>query len=389
MNTLHPVTLASRLHDIPPFHVMELLSRAQELEALGRDIIHMEVGEPDFPSPQPVIDAAQKFISNGQVRYTPALGLPTLREAISAFYAKQYNAQVPASRIVITAGASGALLLAIASLTNPGDEWLLTDPGYPCNRQFIQTFNGTVNALPVSAESNFQPTVAQVSHAWRAQTRGLLVASPSNPTGTLIEKAELIGLADCVADRHGTLIVDEIYQGLVYGQTAESVLSYRNDVFVVNSFSKYFGMTGWRLGWLVVPEGYTRPVEMLAQHLFIAASTPAQHAALSAFSPDNLQILEERRTTFAERRMVLLEGLRKLGMHVNAEPKGAFYIYANVSKLCTDSMQLAHSLLEKAGVATTPGLDFGSYRADQHLRVAYTADVERIREAINRIHSVL
>lgn len=381
--------LASRLNSIPPFHVMELLTRAQELEAQGRDIIHMEVGEPDFPTPPNIVEAAQRFLSAGRVRYTPALGLPALREAISAFYASHYDAQVPAERIAITAGASGALLLAIAALTNPGDEWLLTDPGYPCNRQFIQAFNGTVNALPVGADTCYQPTREQIESAWSPATRGLLVASPANPTGTLIEQTELAGLADLVQQRGGTLIVDEIYQGLVYGRPRETVLRTRNDVFVVNSFSKFFGMTGWRLGWLVVPEACIRSVELLSQHLFIAASTPAQHAALAAFTPATLALLEERRRILDERRIALLGGLQSLGMQIGAEPHGAFYVYANVAALASDSMQLAHRLLEKAGVATTPGLDFGSHRAAEHLRVAYTADLARMQEAIERIRIAL
>lgn len=389
MNDLPSARLATRLHGIPPFHVMELLTRAQELEAQGRDIIHMEVGEPDFATPPAVAEAAREFLRTGQVRYTPALGLTALREAISQFYAVRFHAEVPAERIVVTAGASGALLLAIAALTNPNDEWLLTDPGYPCNRQFIQAFNGTVNALPVNAAGDFQPTLEQVGKAWSQRTRGLLIASPSNPTGTLIRREVLDALAGFVSGQGGSLIVDEIYQGLVYGQEAESILSRRNDVFVVNSFSKYFGMTGWRLGWLVVPEGYTRPVEMLAQHLYISASTPAQHAALAAFTPDNLDLLETRRKTFDERRKALLVGLRSLGMQIGAEPRGAFYIYANISALSFDSMQLAHRLLEEAGVATTPGLDFGAHRAHEHLRVAYTAEVERINEAIRRMRSVI
>ena len=381
--------LATRLRDIPPFHVMELLARAQELQALGQDIIHMEVGEPDFPTPEPVIEAAQKFLAAGLVRYTPALGLPALREAISDFYVRHYSANVPAERIVITAGASGALLLAIAALTNPGDEWLLTDPGYPCNRQFIQAFNGTVQTLPVGADSNFQPSAEQVASAWTTRTRGLLIASPSNPTGTLIDEENLDSLANLVSASGGSLVVDEIYQGLVYGQKATSVLSRRKDIFVVNSFSKYFGMTGWRLGWLVVPEGYTRPVEMLAQHLFIAASSPAQHAALAAFSEKNLAILEERRAIFDSRRKTLLQGLRSLGASIDTEPAGAFYVYARVSGLSDNSMELAHRLLEKAGVATTPGQDFGTYRAQEHLRIAYTATEARIEEAIQRMRTAI
>lgn len=381
--------LATRLQGIPPFHVMELLSRAHELAAQGRDIIHMEVGEPDFPTPPTIVEAGMRFLSGGQVRYTPALGLPELREAISGFYACHYGADVPADRIVITAGASGALLLAIAALTNPGDEWLLTDPGYPCNRQFVQAFSGVVKPLPVGADTNFQPTPHQIEQAWTDRTRGLLVASPANPTGTLIGQTELARFADIARQHQGALIVDEIYQGLVYGHTRESILSRRDDVFVVNSFSKYFGMTGWRLGWLVVPEGCTRALEMLGQHLYIAASTPAQHAALAAFTAETLELLEERRRILDARRKFLLEGLRHLGMKIESEPTGAFYIYANTEAFGPDSMQLAHLFLERAGVAATPGKDFGSFRADSHLRIAYTAEIDRMQEAVERLRGIL
>ncbi|WP_018607790.1 pyridoxal phosphate-dependent aminotransferase [Uliginosibacterium gangwonense] len=389
MQTQRPSLLAERLNGIPPFHVMELLARAQQLQAQGKDVIHMEVGEPDFPTSEPVLAAARAFLDNGQVRYTPALGLPQLRAAISDFYRTQFQAAVPAERIVITAGASGALLLTVAALTNPGEEWLLTDPGYPCNRQFIQAFGGKVKALEVDASTAYQPSPAQIDAAWGPNTKAALVASPSNPTGTLIKPDVLNTLADIAAQHGGCLLVDEIYQGLVYGQAASTVLAMRDDVFVVNSFSKYFGMTGWRLGWLVVPEEFTRHVEKLAQHLYIAPSTPAQYAALAAFSAENLAILEARRQAFGERRNTLLTGLRALGFGIDSEPEGAFYIYANVAHLGGDSMALAHRLLEQAHVATTPGIDFGSHRAEQHLRIAYTTEVARIEEALARIKTAL
>ncbi|PLK48882.1 pyridoxal phosphate-dependent aminotransferase [Uliginosibacterium sp. TH139] len=389
MSAILPDSLAARLRGIPPFHVMELLARAQALEAQGHDIIHLEVGEPDFPSPEPVIRAAQAFLAKGQVRYTPAVGLPALREAISGFYAERFSANVDPERIIITAGASGALLLAVAALTNPGDEWLLTDPGYPCNRQFVQAFNGSVRTLPVSATTAWQPTAEQLGAAWGPHTKGLLLASPANPTGSVLSPTELNALCANARAAGKQVIVDEIYQGLVYGETASSVLGQRQDIFVVNSFSKYFGMTGWRLGWLVVPEGFARPVEMLAQHLFIAASTPAQHAALAAFSSECLEILELRRQAFASRRNGMLKGLRELGFGIGHEPAGAFYIYANIAGLATDSMEFAHRLLDQAGVACTPGKDFGDWQAAAHLRLAYTADETRIAEALERIRSVL
>lgn len=381
--------LAERVRHIPPFHVMELLGKAQTLQASGRDIIHMEVGEPDFPTPAPVIAAAQEFLSRGEVRYTPASGLPALREAIAAHYWNQLGAQISPERIIITAGASGALLLAIAALTNPGEEWLLTDPGYPCNRQFIQAFEGVAKTIRVGSETNYQPTQAQIREAWSSKSKGLLVASPANPTGTLIGRTEMDAMASLMHELGGVLIVDEIYQGLVYDEPASTVLERHDDVFVVNSFSKYFGMTGWRLGWLVAPEAYSRNIEMLAQHLYIAASTPAQHAALAALKPECIGILEERRASFASRRKVLLEGLAESGFGVDSKPGGAFYVYANTSALCDDSMKLAHRLLEHGGVATTPGADFGDWHAAGHLRLAYTTTEARIEEALSRIRACL
>lgn len=377
--------LARRMADIQPFHVMELMRRAHELEAQGRDVIHMEVGEPDFPTPAPIIEAATRFLARADVHYTAALGLPQLREAISAFYRDRFGADVPPERIAVTPGASGALMLALAVTTDPGDEWLLADPGYPCNRHLVRSFEGTSRAIPVDARTRFQPTASQVEAAWSTSTRGLLVASPSNPTGTLLDAAELTSLRATVLARGGTLIVDEIYQGLTYGVESSTVLGSMDDVFVVNSFSKYFGMTGWRLGWLVAPEPYVREVEKLAQHFFIAASTPAQHAALAAFAPTTLEILEERREQFAQRRATLLPALRELGFIVSTEPQGAFYVYADVSALTDDSEALARRFIEEAGVAVTPGLDFGDHLAHKHLRIAYTTRRERLLEACERL----
>ena len=387
--TLSAGPLASRAREIEPFHVMELLARAQALEASGRDIIHMEVGEPDFPTPAPVVDAAQRFLAQGQVRYTPALGLPALREAISAYYATRFGVAVPASRIIVTAGASGALLLALAALTQPGDAWLVPDPGYPCNRHFVRAFEGIAQALPVHAHDAFQPTLEQVRQAWAAHTRGLMVASPSNPTGTLISPALLEQLAGFVSERNGALIVDEIYQGLSYGVAPSTALAMPHPCFVINSFSKYFGMTGWRLGWLVAPEAYVRDLEKLAQHFFISPSTPAQHAALAAFTPETIAILEQRRDAFARRRDVLCAGLRALGFDVPAEPEGAFYVYADVSRHAKDSAAFAHHLLETAGVAATPGIDFGQQSPERWLRFAYTTDEARIEEALARMKQAL
>lgn len=381
---------STRLDEIQPFHVMELLRRARELEAQGRDIIHMEVGEPDFPTPQPIVEAATRFIAGGDVHYTPGLGLPALREVIARFYHDRFGADVSPERIIVTSGASGALMLALAATTDPGDEWLLPDPGYPSNRHLVRSFEGGARALPVDAASRYQPTPAQVDAAWSERVRGLMVATPSNPTGTLLSTVEIAALHGVTHARRGVLLVDEIYQGLTYGVESSTALAHpalnaADDLFIVNSFSKYFGMTGWRLGWLVAPSGIVRDVEKLAQHFFISPSTPAQHAALAAFRPETLEILEARRREFAARRDTLLPALRSLGFTVATEPQGAFYIYADVSKLAADSEALARRLIEEAGVAATPGLDFGHHLPRQHLRIAYTTRRERLLEAAERI----
>ena len=380
---------ARRMADIQPFHVMEILKRAHELAASGRDIIHLEVGEPDFPSPAPIVEAAQRFLAGGHVHYTPALGLTALRDAIARFYHDRFGADISPERIIVTPGASGALMLALAALTDPGDEWLLPDPGYPSNRHLVRSFEGKPRALPVDASTRFQPTPTQVAAAWTPRTRGLMVASPANPTGTLLSLDEIVALQQAVTSRGGVLVVDEIYQGLNYGADACTALARLDDVFVVNSFSKYFGMTGWRLGWLVAPEAYVRDIEKLAQHFFISPSTPAQHAALAAFAPATVAILEERRHEFAERRNALLPALRDIGFQFATEPQGAFYLYADISGIAEDSQSLARRLIEEAGVATTPGVDFGDNAPERHLRIAYTTSTERLLEAAERIARVL
>jgi aspartate/methionine/tyrosine aminotransferase len=383
------MNIAARMAQIAPFHVMELMARAQALEAEGRSIIHLEVGEPDFATADPILEAAQRFLSGGHVHYTAALGLPQLREAISGFYQMRYGLDISPERIVVTAGASGALLLALGVLVNPGDEWLLPDPGYPCNRHFVRLLEGIPVSLPVAAGSNYQPTVEQLTRSWTAMTRGLLVASPANPTGTLIDPDTMATLANAVTVRGGTLLVDEIYHGLTYDVDAASALAISDDIFVINSFSKYFGMTGWRLGWLVAPQRYVREIEKLAQNLYIAPSTVAQHAALAAFGPETTTILESRRGEFCLRRDLLVPGLRSLGFGISTEPQGAFYVYADSAALAEDSFELAEQLLTKAGVAATPGLDFGSNAPKSHMRFAYTIDRSQIEEGLARMAKFL
>ncbi|PKO85817.1 MAG: aminotransferase [Betaproteobacteria bacterium HGW-Betaproteobacteria-12] len=376
---------AARLADIAPFHVVELFTRARQLEATGRDIIHMEVGEPDFPTPEPIRQAAIKAIEQGQTFYTEALGLPALREAISRFYRQRYGVAVPAARIAVTNGASGALNLAFACLADPGSDWLLADPGYPCNRHILRTYEGRPRALPVGPDCNFQPSPAQVATAWRDQTAGLLVASPANPTGTLLTLPELVALADVCRERQGHFLVDEIYHGLTYEVDAPTACAAGTDIWVINSFSKYFQMTGWRLGWMVIPEDYVRDIEKLAQNLVLCPSTPAQHAALAAFDPETIAILETRRDEFRKRRDFLAPALESIGLRVTARPEGAFYLYCDCSALADDSFTLARDLLEKTGVAATPGLDFGSNAPERHIRFAYTTNIDRLAEAVERL----
>lgn len=376
---------AARLADIAPFHVVELLTRARQLEAEGRDIIHMEVGEPDFPTPPAIAAAAVNAINAQKTLYTQALGLPELREAISGFYRQRYGIGVPASRIAVTNGASGALNLAFACLTDPGREWLLADPGYPCNRHILRTYEGMPVSLPVDQRSNFQPTPDQVAAAWTEKTAGLLVASPANPTGTLLTQPEMTALAETCRTRNGHFLVDEIYHGLTYEVDAPTACAAGNDIWVINSFSKYFQMTGWRLGWMVIPEAYVRDVEKLAQNLTLCPSTPAQHAALAAFLPETIALLEDRRTEFRRRRDFLAPALESLGFKVTAKPEGAFYLYCDCSELAADSFPFARELLEEAGIAATPGLDFGSNAPERHIRFAYTTNLARLAEAVERL----
>ena len=376
---------SARSQDIEPFHVMALLERAQQLEAMGRDVIHLEIGEPDFTTASPIIEAGQKALAQGHTKYCSARGLAALRNAISLHYQKRYGLSIDPERILITPGGSGSLLLAASLLVDPGKHWLLADPGYPCNRHFLRLVEGAAKLVPVNAAESYQLNAALVDRHWDANTVGALVASPANPTGTLLSKSELALLANATKARGGHLVVDEIYHGLTYGCDAHSVLEVDDDAFVLNSFSKYFGMTGWRLGWLVAPENAVSQLEKLAQNLYISASSIAQHAALACFTPQSEAIFEARRAEFAKRRDYLLPALRALGFKIEVEPQGAFYLYADVSALTDDAYALCHHLIETEFVAITPGLDFGRHRAAQHVRFAYTQPLPRLEEAVKRI----
>jgi aspartate/methionine/tyrosine aminotransferase len=381
--------IAHRMERIKPFYVMDLLARARDMERAGRDLVHMEVGEPDFPSPAPVLEAGERALRAGLTHYTPALGLMELRESIAAHYADAFGVALDAGRIVVTPGASGALQLALGVLVDPGDEVLMADPGYPCNRHFVEMFNGVPVSIPVGGDTGYQLTAERVAAAWTPRTRAVLVASPSNPTGTLLPPEQLRALWQVVGERGGSLIVDEIYHQLVFDHPPRTALSLSPELFVVNSFSKYFGMTGWRLGWLVAPQSYVSAVDRLAQNIFLAAPTLSQHAALAAFAPETLVITEQRRREFARRRDFLLPALRSLGFQLPLTPEGAFYLYADCSALVADSFSFTEDLLESAGVVVTPGRDFGSHRAASHVRFAYTTAMDRLEQGVERIGGFL
>ena len=376
---------SARSRAIEPFHVMALLARANQLQAEGCDVIHLEIGEPDFTTAAPIVAAGQAALAAGHTRYTAARGLPALREAIAAFYGSRYGLSIDAERILVTPGGSGSLLLAASLLVDPGKHWLLADPGYPCNRHFLRLVEGAAQLVPVGPQERYQLTPQSVAQHWNEDSVGALVASPANPTGTLLGRDELAALSSSLKARGGHLVVDEIYHGLTYGVDASSVLEVDDDAFVLNSFSKYFGMTGWRLGWLVAPEAAVPELEKLAQNLYISAPSMAQHAALACFEPATIAIFEERRAAFAERRDFLLPALRELGFRIAVEPEGAFYLYADISAFGGDAFAFCLHFLETEHVAFTPGLDFGRHQAGHHVRFAYTQSLPRLQQAVERI----
>jgi aspartate/methionine/tyrosine aminotransferase len=383
--------LSEQARRVEPFHVMRLLARAGEIESLGRSVVHMEVGEPDFPTPGPILEAGQRALADGHTRYTSAGGLPALRRAIAAYYAERYDAPVGPERILVTPGASGALQLVFLALLDPGDRVLICDPSYPCYRQVLQLMGVQPIAVPVGPDTDYQLTAALAEAAWVPGVRAVVVASPSNPTGSSIASEVLTDLYALCRDRGAALVVDEIYQGLTYDVPDRTALSLGSaDLYVINSFSKYFGMTGWRLGWLAGPADGVEVMERMAQNLFIAANTPAQRAALAAFDPATIEILETRRLAFQRRRDRLLPALRDLGFGIPVQPSGAFYLYARLPEgLEVDSMTFTSRMLEEAGVALTPGHDFGRHDAGRHVRFAYTREVEDLDEGVRRIRDWL
>ncbi len=391
--------IAQRAERIEPFYVMEVAKAAsalaREVAHTDRPVVFLNIGEPDFTAPPAVQQAAAQCVASGQTQYTQALGTDALRQAISGWYAQRFGVQVPARRIVVTAGASAALHLACLALIDQGDEILMPDPSYPCNRHFVSAAEGTAVMVPSTAAERFQLSADKVQATWGPKTRGVLLASPSNPTGTSIDPAELRRIHEVVSKRGGITMVDEIYLGLshddTYGQTA---LAISDEIISINSFSKYFNMTGWRLGWLVVPDALVPVIERLAQNLFICASTVSQQAALACFTPESLAIYEQRRAEFKVRRDYFIPALNALGLTVPVMPDGAFYAWADCSAACEklglkDSWDFAHAALHQAHVAITPGRDFGNFETARFVRFSTANSMAELKTAIERLKAWL
>ena len=391
--------ISTRAGRIEPFYVMEVAKAAQALarEVAGtrEPMIFLNIGEPDFTAPPLVQEAAQRAVQSGATQYTQSLGLEQLRERISGWYAQRFGVDVPARRIVVTAGASAALQLACLALIDAGDEILMPDPSYPCNRHFVSAAEGTAVLIPTTAQERFQLSADKVRAAWNTKTRGVLLASPSNPTGTSIAPDELRRIHGVVQERGGITLIDEIYLGLsyddAYGQTA---LAIDENIISINSFSKYFNMTGWRLGWMVVPEALVPVVERLAQNLFICASTIAQHAALACFEQDSIAEYERRRAEFKARRDYFIPELQRLGLSVPVMPDGAFYAWADCSAACerlgvNGSWDFAFELMRRAHIAVTPGRDFGTMDTQRFVRFSTANSMAQLQESVARLQTLL
>jgi aspartate/methionine/tyrosine aminotransferase len=395
--------IARRAQRIEPFYVMEVAKAAaalaREVAQTSRPMIFLNIGEPDFTAPPLVQEAAARAIHDGSTQYTQATGLQELRERISGWYASRFKADVAPARIVITAGASAALQLACLALIEAGDEILMPDPSYPCNRHFVSAAEGNAVLVPTTADERFQLSGAKVQAAWTAKTRGVLLASPSNPTGTSIAPEELRRIHEFVLSRGGITLIDEIYLGLSYeerfGQTALAMAGgLGNSIISINSFSKYFNMTGWRLGWMVVPEEIAPVIERIAQNLFICPSTIAQHAALACFEPDSLAEYERRRAEFRARRDYFIPQLNRLGLSVPVLPDGAFYAYADCSDAAArlgvhGSWDFSFELMKRAHLAVTPGRDFGSMDPERYIRFSTANSMDQLKEAVARLEAVL
>ncbi len=391
--------IATRAQRIEPFYVMEVAKaaakRAAQLAHTDSPMIFLNIGEPDFTAPTRVQEAATRAVIDGATQYTPALGLSALRERISHWYSQRFGIDVPARRIVVTAGASAALQLACLALIEAGDEVLMPDPSYPCNRHFVSAAEGRAVLIPTTAADRFQLNAEQVKQHWTAHTRGVLLASPSNPTGTSIHPNELRAIHQVVSQRGGITLVDEIYLGLSYdAQFGQSALAIDDQIISINSFSKYFNMTGWRLGWLVVPDSLVPVIERLAQNLFICASTVAQHAAVACFEADSLAVYEQRRAEFKARRDFFVPALNQLGLTVPVMPDGAFYAWADCQQASQKlgvqgSWDFAFEVMNRANIAVTPGRDFGHADTSQFVRFSTARSLPELQEAVARLQTLL
>ncbi len=368
---------------------MDILAQAKLLSEQGKKIYHLEVGEPDFATAESIVNAGIEALQAFKTHYTPALGLPELRSAVAEYYHRKFSLRINPERIIITPGASGALQLALFCLLDEGENVLLPDPGYPCNRNIAQLLAIETIMIPVTAKCNYQLNADSVAKNWNDKTRAVMVATPSNPTGTLLAENQLKELCQLVSLKKGRLIVDEIYQGLVYEGNDSTVLEVSDECFVINSFSKYFGMTGWRIGWMVVPEEYVDAIDRIAQNIFLAPPTVSQYAALNALKVETQVELDARRDEFKRRRDFLLPALEQLGFEIAVKPQGAFYIYANCERFTDDSFNWVKQLLNEQGVALTPGLDFGDYLANKHCRFAYTQSIEQLEQAVDKIETFI
>lgn len=390
---------SSRAERIDPFYVMEVAKAAQamarEVAGTSEPMIFLNIGEPDFTAPPLVQEAAAKAVRDGATQYTNALGLDALRERISGWYQSRFGVDVPARRIVVTAGASAALHLACLALIERGDEILMPDPSYPCNRHFVSAAEGRAVLVPTTAAERYQLSSDKVQAAWTDKTRGVLLASPSNPTGTSIAPAELRRIHEVVQARGGVTMIDEIYLGLSYEEEfGHTALAIDEHIISINSFSKYFNMTGWRLGWMVVPDAMVPVVERLAQNLFICASTVSQQAALACFEAESIAEYERRRAEFKARRDYFIPALQSLGLNVPVMPDGAFYAWAD----CTDAAQrlgvqgswdFALEVMRRAHVAITPGRDFGSFEPERFVRFSTANSMEQLQESVARLRKLL
>lgn len=380
--------LTARARNIQPFHAVDIYRQALTLSETGRTVL-MCVGEPDFPTPERVIRAGLDAALAGETHYTQPLGIPPLRRAIAGHYQTRYGTDVDPARIVVTVGASGALSLAFAAIAESGDEVMMADPAYPSNRAVLLGCGATPHLVPVGADTRYQLTAELVERNWRDATRAVMIASPSNPTGTSIDPGELAAIHQVVRARGGILVVDEIYHGLTYGHRPPTAAALGDDVFVVNSFSKYYCMTGWRLGWLVVPPPFLAAIDRMQAHFYICPPAPSQHAGVAALQPESTAIYEVQRAEMERRRDFIIPALEEMGLRVACVPDGAFYVYADITAHSHDSWTFATDLLRATGVAITPGRDFGEHRATEFVRLSYTSSMAQLAEGLGAMREYL